>query len=161
MDSLYALGYRGHIDFVDDNFIGNKRQVMEVLEAMAHWGQRHGYPFYYSTEASINLAHEKQLLELMRANDFRYVFVGIESPDDAVLSQAHKAQNIHVEVGEAVRTLAEYGIIVNGGFILGFDNETDCTAARMTELIQETGICMAMVGTLSALPNTAITPSRT
>jgi radical SAM superfamily enzyme YgiQ (UPF0313 family) len=156
LDRLYALGYRGHIDFVDDNFIGNKSKVLEVLEEMAHWNKQHGHPFYFSTEASINLARETRLLELMRENDFRYVFVGIESPDEAVLAQAHKNQNRNVEVVEAVRTLAKYGMIVNGGFILGFDNETEKTANHMVTLIQDTGICMAMVGTLSALPNTQL-----
>lgn len=156
LDRLYALGYRGHIDFVDDNFIGNKAKVLEVLEATAHWNKQHDHPFYFSTEASINLAKETRLLELMRENDFRYVFVGIESPDEAVLVQAHKIQNRNVEVVEAVRTLAEYGMIVNGGFILGFDNETDKTANHMVDLIQDTGICMAMVGTLSALPKTQL-----
>ncbi|MHB9032448.1 MAG: B12-binding domain-containing radical SAM protein [Anaerolineae bacterium] len=156
LECLYNLGYRGHIDFVDDNFIGNKARVIEVLEAMADWSSVHGRPFFFSTEASINLAKETRLLELMQANDFRFVFVGIESPDDAVLSQSQKLQNRNVQVAEAVRILASYGMIVNGGFILGFDNETAQTAGQMVNLIQDTGICMAMVGTLSALPNTQL-----
>ncbi len=156
LDRLYALGYRGHIDFVDDNFIGNKARVTEVLEAISVWSRAHDHPFYFSTEASINLAKEKRLLELMRDNDFRYVFVGIESPDDAVLAQTHKLHNRNVEVADAVRELTSYGMIVNGGFILGFDNETERTADHMVDLIQDTGICMAMVGTLSALPNTQL-----
>jgi hypothetical protein len=144
------------VDFVDDNFIGNKARVLDVLGAMSEWSKRHNYPFYFSTEASINLAREKKLLRLMGENDFRYVFVGIESPDEDVLIEAQKAQNRRVSVVEAVRTLTAHGMIVNGGFILGFDNETEHTAGNMIDLIQETGICMAMVGMLVAVPNTQL-----
>ena len=156
LQSLYDLGYRGHVDFVDDNFIANKSKVADVLQAVADWSSHHGYPFYFSTEASINLAAEEKLLRLMEELDFRYVFLGLESPDDEVLIQTQKRQNRGVSAVEAVRILNEHGMIVNGGFILGFDSETEATAWHMIDLIQETGICMAMVGTLTALPNTQL-----
>ena len=156
LQALYDLGYRGHVDFVDDNFIGNKARGIEVLQAIGKWSKHHGYPFYFSTEASINLAQEEQLLQLMREVDFRYVFVGIESPDEDVLAEAHKVQNKRVSVVDAVRTLASYGLIVNGGFILGFDSETEHTADHMIDLIQDAGIGTALVSTLTALPNTQL-----
>jgi radical SAM superfamily enzyme YgiQ (UPF0313 family) len=156
LQTLYDLGYRGHVDFVDDNFIGNKKRVVEVLEAVSEWSERHKHPFYFSTEASINLAREEKLLRLMHENDFRYVFVGIESPDEAVLAQTQKKQNQRVAVVDAVRTLTAHGMIVNGGFILGFDGETEHTAGSMIDLIQATGIGTALVGTLAALPNTQL-----
>lgn len=156
LQALYDLGYRGHIDFVDDNFIGNKARVVEVLQAISNWSRRYNYPFYFSTEASINLAKEEKLLRMMQEVDFRYVFVGIESPDEEVLTQTQKKQNQRVSVVDAVRTLTAHGMIVNGGFILGFDSETEHTAGNMVNLIQETGIGTAMVGTLTALPNTQL-----
>jgi len=156
LQTLYDLGYRGHVDFVDDNFIGNKSKVIEVLQAIGDWSERHNYPFYFSTEASINLAKEEKLLQLMQENDFRYVFVGIESPDEDVLIQTQKVQNRRVSVVDAVRTLNARGMIVNGGFILGFDGETEHTADNMIDLVQDTGICMALLGTLTALPNTQL-----
>ena len=156
LQRLYDLGYRGHVDFVDDNFIANKKEVIDVLEAIRDWSRRHHYPFYFSTEASVNLAREDKLLGLMRENDFRYVFVGFESPDEEVLAQTQKRQNKGVSAVDAVRTLNAHGMIVNGGFILGFDGETENTAANMVDMIQDAGICMAMVGTLTALPNTQL-----
>jgi radical SAM superfamily enzyme YgiQ (UPF0313 family) len=156
LQALYDLGYRGHIDFVDDNFIGNKAHVIDVLGAIRDWSAHHGHPFYFSTEASINLAKEEKLLRLMYENDFRYVFVGIESPDEDVLAGMQKKQNYRVSVTDAVRTLSAHGMIVNGGFILGFDGETEHTARRMIDLIQEAGIATAMVGMLTALPNTQL-----
>ncbi len=156
LQALYDLGYRGHVDLVDDNLIGNKSKVKDALRAMSDWSRRHGHPFFFSTEASINLAAEEELLQLMQENDFRYVFVGIESPDEDVLAEAHKTQNRNVSVVEAVRVLAAHGMIVDGGFVLGFDRETETTAGNMIHLIQDAGICMAMVGTLSALPNTQL-----
>jgi radical SAM superfamily enzyme YgiQ (UPF0313 family) len=156
LQALYDLGYRGHVDLVDDNLIGNKSKALEVLQAIGDWSRRHGYPFYYSTEASINLAKEQELLRLMKESDFRYVFVGIESPDEDVLAEAHKVQNRRVSVVDAVRTLASHGLIVNGGFVLGFDSETEHTAGNMIDLIQDTGICSALVSVLTALPNTQL-----
>jgi radical SAM superfamily enzyme YgiQ (UPF0313 family) len=156
LQTLYDLGYRGHVDFVDDNFIGNKSKGIEVLQAIGEWSKHHDYPFYFSTEASINLAKEEELLRLMQESDFRYVFVGIESPDEDVLVEAHKGQNRRVSVVDAVRILASHGIIVNGGFVLGFDSETEHTAGNMIDLIQDTGICSALVSTLTALPNTQL-----
>ena len=156
LQTLYDLGYRGHVDFVDDNFIANRSRVMDALQAIADWSKRHDYPFFFSTEASINLAKEEKLLRLMQKNDFRYVFVGFESPDEEVLIRTQKLQNKGVSAVEAVRVLNSYGMIVNGGFILGLDGETDTTAANMIDLIQDAGICMAMAGTLTALPDTQL-----
>jgi radical SAM superfamily enzyme YgiQ (UPF0313 family) len=156
LQALYDLGYRGHVDFVDDNFIGNKTRGIEVLQAIGEWSEHHGYPFYFSTEASIDLAAEQELVQLMREVDFRYVFVGVESPDEDALIEAHKLQNRRVSVTDAVQTLASYGMVVNAGFILGFDSETEHTADNMIDLIQETGISTVLVSKLTALPNTQL-----
>jgi len=156
LQALYDLGYRGHVDLVDDNLIGDKSKTIEMLQAIGDWSRRHHYPFYFSTEASINLAKEDELLQLMQESDFRYVFVGIESAEEEVLVEAHKVQNRRVSAVDAVRTLASYGMIVNGGFVLGFDSETEHTAKHMVDLIQQTGICSALVSTLTALPNTQL-----
>ncbi len=157
LSALYDLGYRGHVDFVDDNLIGNRGRALEVLSAVADWSRRHRHPFFFSTEASINLAAEPELLKLMRECDFRYVFLGIESPDDRVLAQVKKTQNIRVSVPDAVRTLTSYGMIVNGGFILGFDEESPNAGEGIIRLVEEAGICMSMVGSLYALPSTRLT----
>jgi radical SAM superfamily enzyme YgiQ (UPF0313 family) len=157
LQALHDLGYRGHVDFVDDNLIGNRTRALEVLAAIADWSRRRQYPFFFSTEASVNLAAEPGLLELMRECDFRYVFLGIESPDDRVLAQVKKTQNIEVPVPDAVRTLTSYGMIVNGGFILGFDDESPDAGTGIIRLVEQAGICLAMVGALYALPRTRLT----
>lgn len=154
---LYDLGYRGHVDFVDDNLIGNRKAVVAVLAAMRDWQKEHRYPFFFSTEASLNLAKDETLLTLMQDNDFRYVFIGIETPEEHILDKTSKHLAVNVTVAEAVKTISSYGMIVNGGFIIGFDNEDESTAPNLISCIQDTGICMAMVGTLYALPNTRLT----
>ena len=157
LQALYDLGYRGHIDFVDDNFIGNKKNVKTVLPAIREWSEAHGFPYYFSTESSINLADDEILLQMMRDVDFRYVFIGIESPEDDILKSTNKTTNVNKSVEEAVKKVTSYGMIVNGGFIIGFDNETDRTAENMIQCIQDSGICMAMLGRLYALPTTQLT----
>jgi len=157
LQTLYDLGYRGHVDMVDDNLIGNRTKALEMLTAVADWSRRHGHPFFFGTEASVNLAAEPELLRQMRECDFRYVFLGIESPDDRVLAQVKKTQNIEISVPEAVRTLTSHGMIVNGGFILGFDDESPNAGEGIIRLVEAAGICMAMVGTLYALPKTRLT----
>jgi radical SAM superfamily enzyme YgiQ (UPF0313 family) len=154
---LHDLGFRGHVDFVDDNLIGNRKAVVGVLAAMRDWQEEHRYPFFFSTEASLNLAKDETLLTLMQDNDFRYVFIGIETPDEHILDKTSKHLAVNVSIAEAIKTISSYGMIVNGGFIIGFDNEDESTARNLISCIQDTGICMAMVGTLYALPNTQLT----
>ncbi len=157
IQTLYDLNYRGHIDIVDDNFIGNKKQVKETLRAIKVWSARNNYPFYYGTEASINLADDDELLELMRDVDFRLVFTGLETPEDEVLEKVNKKINMNRSIIEATKKISSYGMVVNAGFIIGFDNENGQTAKRMDEFIQDTGICVAMLGLMYALPNTKLT----
>jgi radical SAM superfamily enzyme YgiQ (UPF0313 family) len=157
LQSLYDLGYRGHIDMVDDNFIGNKRKAKELLREVKIWTQNHRYPFYFSTEASVNLADDDELLQLMKEVDFRYVFLGIETPENDTLKLNKKTQNVNKPIEVAVRKLLSYGIVSNGGYIIGFDSESDQIAGNMIDSIRKSGICMAMLGLLYALPNTQLT----
>lgn len=157
LQALYDLGYRGHIDFVDDNFIGNKKNVKKVLPVIREWSKANKYPFYFSTESSINLADDENLLQMMKDVDFRFVFLGIETPEDEILKLVNKTINVNRPIVKAVNKISSYGMIVNGGFIIGFDNETDQTAESMIQCIQDSGICMAMVGKLYALPETQLT----
>jgi radical SAM superfamily enzyme YgiQ (UPF0313 family) len=157
LQSLYDLGYRGHIDMVDDNFIGNKKKVKELLQEMKKWSQLHHYPFYFSTEASVNLADDDELLQLMKDVDFRYVFLGIETPDTETLILNQKTQNANRPVEEAIRKFLSYGIVINGGYIIGFDSERKDIADQMISSIQGSGVCMTMVGLLYALPHTQLT----
>jgi radical SAM superfamily enzyme YgiQ (UPF0313 family) len=156
LQKLYDLGYRGLVDFVDDNFIGNKHVVKKTLVEILKWSEKKKHPFYFSTEASINLAEDDDLLRLMRAVDFRMVFIGIETPDNEILKEMGKKQNVNKHIPDMITKILDYGIVVNGGFILGFDNETDKTAANMISLIENSGIAMAMAGLLFALPNTQL-----
>ena len=157
LQTLYDLGHRGHIDFVDDNFIVNKKNTKKVLLAIKEWSEINKYPFYFSTESSINLANDENLLQLMQAVDFRYVFVGIETPDNKTLELTQKKLNVNRDIVKSVKKINSYGIIVNAGFIIGFDSESADTADNMIKFIQESGICMAMLGKLYALPNTQLT----
>jgi len=157
LDTLYRLGHRGHVDFVDDNFIGHKVKAKEILRAVKDWSEDHGHPFFFSTEASINLADDDELLGLMRDLDFRYVFVGIESADGEVLRSMHKQPNLTRNIVEDLHRIYRHGMVVNGGFILGFDGETSDSARKMVEVIEHGKIVMPMIGLLFALPNTQLT----
>ena len=157
LQTLYDLGYRGHIDLVDDNFIGHKQRAKELLRELLRWSRARGYPFFFSTEASLNLADDDELMSLMSALDFRYVFVGVESPDNEVLRSTQKRANLNRNIVRDLHRIYDHGIVVNGGFILGLDGETSQSAPMMIDLITNGKICMAMVGLLYALPNTQLT----
>jgi radical SAM superfamily enzyme YgiQ (UPF0313 family) len=157
LDALYALGYRGHVDFVDDNLIGNKKAVRAFLPHLKAWQEAHGFPFDFSTEASINLADDKDLLALMRECGFFAVFVGIESPDPDTLVAMQKKQNTRRNLVESVHRFYEHGMFVTAGFILGFDSEKGSIGAPMADFIEEAAIPVSMVGLLYALPNTQLT----
>jgi radical SAM superfamily enzyme YgiQ (UPF0313 family) len=157
LDRLYEFGYRGHVDFVDDNLIGNKKALKQFLPELALWLEAHDYPFEFSTEASINLSDDSALLELMRRANFFAVFVGIESPDPATLVQTKKKQNTRRDLATSIHKIYSAGMFVTAGFILGFDNESESVATAMVELIEDAAIPVCMVGLLYALPNTQLT----
>jgi len=157
LQTLYDLGYRGHIDMVDDNFIGNKAKVKELLREIKTWTIERKYPFYFTTEASVNLAEDDELLQLMQDCDFRYVFLGIETPENETLALNQKNQNVNKPIADAVNKILSYGMVSNGGYIIGFDSESSNIAVNMIDSIQESGICMSMIGLLYALPNTRLT----
>ncbi|MGE5464500.1 MAG: B12-binding domain-containing radical SAM protein, partial [Syntrophothermus sp.] len=150
LDSLYALGWRQGVFFVDDNFIGNKKHIKtEVLPALIEWRKgRRGMPF--STEASINLADDPQLMSLMVQAGFDTVFVGIESPNEDSLTECSKCQNKDRDLLESIRRLQRAGLQVQGGFIIGFDNDSLAIFQQQIDFIQNSGIATAMVGLLQA-----------
>jgi radical SAM superfamily enzyme YgiQ (UPF0313 family) len=157
LDRLYELGYRGHVDFVDDNLIGNKKAVKLFLPHLKQWLEAHDYPFEFTTEASINLADDPELLRLMNEANFVGVFVGIESPDPETLRLASKKQNTRRSIPDSIHRIYGAGMFVTAGFIVGFDSEKGAIADAMAQLIEDAAIPVAMVGLLYALPNTQLT----
>jgi radical SAM superfamily enzyme YgiQ (UPF0313 family) len=155
MDALYALGWRGTLFIVDDNFIGNKKNVRTLVPALAEWQERHGHPFSLLTEASLNLAEDEPLLESMKQAGFRRVFLGIETPEEESLKEAQKPQN-RGNLLESVRKIQSYGMEVMAGFIVGFDNDPVDIFERQIRFIRESAIPLAMVGLLTALPDTQL-----
>ena len=150
LDRLYALGWRKSIFFVDDNFIGNKKHIKsEVLPALIEWRKgKAGMPF--STEASINLADDEELLRLMVEAGFDAVFVGIETPNEDSLTECSKNQNKGRDLLESVKQLQRAGLQVQGGFIVGFDNDSPSIFQQQIDFIQKSGVVTAMVGLLQA-----------
>jgi radical SAM superfamily enzyme YgiQ (UPF0313 family) len=157
LDTLYRLGHRGHVDFVDDNLIGNKKALKRFLPELSAWQKAHGYPFEFSTEASMNLADDRELLMMLREANFFAIFVGIESPDPDTLVATQKKQNTRRSLADSVHRIYAAGMYVIAGFIVGFDTERSAVADAMIDCIEATGIPMAMVGLLTALPNTQLT----
>jgi len=157
LEALYRLGYRGHVDFVDDNLIGNKKGVKAFLPDLREWQKAHDYPFEFTTEASINLADDPELLRLMNEANFVGVFVGIESPDPDTLVAMRKKQNTRRNLVESIQRIYAAGLFVTGGFIVGFDSEKGSVADAMVDLIEDAAIPVCMVGLLYALPNTQLT----
>jgi len=156
LDSLAGLGYRGTVFFVDDNFIGNRRSVRELLPKLADWQRRHGRPFDLYTEASLDLAADSKLVEAMVEAGFSAVFLGLESPSIEALRSAGKRQNLQVDMAEAVDSLTRAGLEVMGGFIVGFDADGPEVFEAQRQLIGASPIPMAMIGVLSAMPGTGL-----
>ena len=156
LEALHALGWRGHVDFVDDNLIGNRKALRPLLRALAAWLEAHRHPFEFTTEASLNLADDDELLALMQAANFFAVFVGIETPDLAALAEAHKLQNTRRDIADSVGRIHRAGIFVNAGFIIGFDAERASVAGPMVDCIEATAVPVCMVGLLYALPGTRL-----
>jgi len=154
-DALYDLKWRGNLFIVDDNFIGNKKNVRNLLPELAKWQKDHGYPFTLITESSLNLADDDALLASMRDAGFHRVFVGIETPVEESLHEAQKSQN-RGDLVSSVKKIQSYGIEVMAGFIVGFDNDPVDIFERQIDFIRRSAIPLAMVGLLNALPDTQL-----
>ncbi len=156
LECLYALGWRGTVFLVDDNFIGNKHNVKKLLRQLQPWMQSYQRPFNFHTEASVDLAQDPELLELMVACNFNAVFLGIETPDADSLSLTRKYQNTRSPLVEAVDTITDAGLRVMAGFIIGFDGEQPGAGDRIVAFVEQTAIPTAMFSMLQALPGTAL-----
>ena len=152
LDSLHARGWHGGVFFVDDNFIGNKEKLKkEILPALIKWREEKKYPFTFSTEASVNLADDEELMDLMTEAGFGTVFLGIETPNEDSLTECGKFHNKNRDLVSCVKKIQRKGMEVQGGFIVGFDNDKPSIFERQIQFIQKSGIVTAMVGILEAL----------
>jgi len=156
LSAILDTGHLGSVFFTDDNFIGNPGRARELLRAIADWNRAHGEPFWFITQASVNLGGSPELIDLMTAANFGYVFVGIESPDTDVLAATHKYQNIKHPLLESIRAIGAGGLTVVGSFILGFDNEAAGAGKRVTAFAEAAHIPLVMVNTLQAVPETEL-----
>lgn len=154
-DALYDLNWRGTVFIVDDNFIGNKKNVRLLLPDIAKWQKEHGFPFSLITESSLNLADDEALLANMRDAGFRRVFIGIETPVEESLHEAQKSQN-RGDLLSSVKKIQSFGMEVMAGFIVGFDNDPLDIFERQIDFIRKSAIPLAMVGLLNALPETQL-----
>ncbi len=157
LDRLYELGWRGGVSIVDDNFIGNKRKLKDdTLPALIEWSKEKKYPFTFITEVSINLADDEELMKLMVEAGFNSIFVGIETPNNDSLNECGKSQNLRRDLVQSVKKLQRAGFIVSGGFIVGFDSDTEKVFDEQINFIQRSGITNAMVGLLNAPTGTKL-----
>jgi len=156
LDYLYAIGWRRTVFIVDDNFIGNKRNVKLLLKELKIWQAEHQYPFRFDTEASVDLANETELMQLMVECNFAAVFLGIETPDEDSLELTKKFQNTRSSLAEAVDKIIRIGLRPMAGFIIGFDNEKKGAGKRIMNFVEEAAIPTALFGMLQALPHTAL-----
>ncbi|RMF75034.1 MAG: DUF4070 domain-containing protein [Acidobacteria bacterium] len=156
LEAIHATGFRGEVFFVDDNFIGNKKAVRELLPELARWREARGRPFTFYTEASMNLAQDDALIDAMTRAGFGAAFMGIETPSESALRETHKLQNTRFDLVTGVHRLLERGIDVWAGFIVGFDSEGRDIFDRMIRFVQNAAIPYAMVGVLHALPRTRL-----
>ncbi|MCJ7771605.1 MAG: DUF4070 domain-containing protein, partial [Desulfobacterales bacterium] len=149
--------WRGPISIVDDNFIGNKKEIKNnLLKTMREWMQIHKYPFEFTTQATINLADDEELMSLMIATGINSTFIGIETPDEISLHNCNKVQNINRDMLQSVKKMQKAGFQVSAGFIVGFDSDTPTVFQRQIDFIQQSGIVTAMIGLLNAPKNTKL-----
>jgi radical SAM superfamily enzyme YgiQ (UPF0313 family) len=156
LQCLYDLGWRRGVFMVDDNFIGNKRNVKLLLHALKDWQTEHQYPFRFDTEASIDLAQDAELMDLMVECNFAAVFIGIETPDEASLALTKKFQNTRGSLSDSISAITKVGLRPMAGFIIGFDGEKTGAGNRIVQFVEQSGIPTTTFAMLQALPNTAL-----
>jgi radical SAM superfamily enzyme YgiQ (UPF0313 family) len=157
LEALYVHKWRGDVFFVDDNFIGKRQQLkQELLPAITKWMNERKHPFSFNTQTSIDLVDDEELMTMMAGAGFNSVFIGIESPNESSLTECNKTQNTGRDIVAAVKKIQRFGIQVQAGFILGFDNDKSGVFDKLISLIQDIGVVTAMVGLLNAPPGTKL-----
>jgi len=157
LDILYNLNWRGPVFIVDDNFIGNNKEIKNnLLPAMRKWMRLHKYPFTFNSQTTINLADDEELMSLMIETGFDSAFIGIETPEEKSLQYCNKVQNKNRDLLQSVKKIQKAGLLVSGGFIVGFDSDSPGIFQRQIDFIQQSGIVSAMVGLLNAPKNTRL-----
>ncbi len=157
LDLLYALGYRGQLDFFDDNLVGQMRSVKVFLRGLIEWSDAHGHPFQFSTSVTLNVAKDPELLALLREARFKYLLVGIETPDEAALRSAQKPQNTGFSIAEATNEIyTKAGCTIHSGFLLGMDGESPDVGDDIVRCIDEACVPWVMAGVVYPLPGTRL-----
>ena len=156
LDVLLSLGWMKQVFIVDDNFIGNHQRALELCVELEKWQQAHGFPVMFYTEASMDLAGKTALIEAMVKANFFYVFLGIESPSKEALRETRKFQNLAMDPVSCIDLLHQKGLWVTGGFIVGFDSDTEDIFDRQIEFIERAAIPWALLNSLHAMPHTAL-----
>ncbi|MFO7904286.1 MAG: DUF4070 domain-containing protein [Pirellulaceae bacterium] len=156
LDDMRQNGFHSAF-IVDDNFIGNRGKAKALVEKIVPWMERHNYPLRLTTEVSIDLADQPELLDLMYRANFRSVFIGIETPRIESLKETGKFQNTRGDsLGAKLRRIQNAGLDINAGFIVGFDHDDLGVFEEQFHFIQDHGITLAMVGILQAIPRTPL-----
>jgi radical SAM superfamily enzyme YgiQ (UPF0313 family) len=156
LETLYRLGWRRQIFFSDDNFIGNKDHARSILNRLIPWMQEHGEPFGFWTQTSVNLGQDQEMIDLLTAANFAFVFLGVETPEPDILRAAGKYQNLRNPLGESLATINANGLNLVGSFIIGFDGEQSDTIDRITRFVEEYAIPLVMLNILEPLPHTRL-----
>ena len=157
LDAIYNIGWRGDLFFVDDNLIGNRFKLKkEILPAVIQWQEAKRYPFVFNTQASIDLSDDEELMKLLVDAGFTKVFIGIETPDEKSLEECSKYHNQNRDLIVSIKKLQNLGLEVQGGFIVGFDSDTPAIFQKQIDFIEKSGVVTAMVGLLTALPQTKL-----
>jgi radical SAM superfamily enzyme YgiQ (UPF0313 family) len=156
LEVLYQMGWHRYVFIVDDNFIGNKRNAKVFLRALIPWMEERNYPFILLTEASLNLAEDDELIELMVKAGMTIVFMGIETPDTDSLLGINKVQNTRQSLVESCHKITRKGLQIMSGFIMGFDGEKSGAGKRIQEFIEAANIPQGQFSLLQALQNTAL-----
>jgi radical SAM superfamily enzyme YgiQ (UPF0313 family) len=156
LDSLFELGWRNQVFIVDDNFVGNHKRALELAQNLEEWQKAHDYPFLFYTEASIDLAQRPELIAAMVRANFHFVFIGIESPSEQSLAETKKYQNLRRNQMDSIRFIRNQGLWVSGGFIIGFDSDTEDIFERQRDFVERAAIPWAMIGFLQAPATTPL-----
>jgi radical SAM superfamily enzyme YgiQ (UPF0313 family) len=156
LETLYNLGWRREVFICDDNFIGSQTRARAILDKLIPWMRSHGEPFSFWTQTSANLGHNPALVDLLTEANFSNVFIGVESPDEAVLAGNRKYQNLKDPLGESLTNISNNGLGVVPSFIMGFDQETPGAGDRICAFVEQNNLPTVMLNLLQALPNTAL-----
>jgi radical SAM superfamily enzyme YgiQ (UPF0313 family) len=144
------------IFFSDDNFFVNKPFTVELLNEIIKWNRTLDRPLSFSTQATVKIGADEEILKLLADARFSVIFLGLETIRKECLAEVNKGQMAQYNPFDVIPRISSYGIMPFVGMIVGFDHDTSSVFQEISDFLDATSTPIASISVLNAPKNTPL-----